>query len=337
MYVVVADNVDWETSCRQVRDYAGSLPRVTENYRIYAEPDVGVYSKQLLDAQGVRPGTVEIKSSHRVLYGSPEVPRQLGRFTADAIEPSEGMYLLENRLAEIVEIDAGLKIDKTAGYRRYAHYMLLKSCQDLLTAVLLVQGQYKTTRAERMEVLETQRCRDRSNGVLEDRAVELIRESFKKLLSLPMTVKIEPPEMDRKRRAVECVLLDAWCRIAAEIYASGETGWADTIARRCRLGQWRANSRELLVLGKRMSVPRARLVCRLLRLARMSPVEVLRLAGLVDLLFEHGTTGDVAIEDADRSDLVSGYVTDLDDLTGAFGVRRGTVFERGRELFRKTT
>ncbi|MEJ2722727.1 MAG: hypothetical protein P8181_16555, partial [bacterium] len=165
-------------------------------------------------------------------------------------------------------------------------------------------------------------------------AADAIRSSAGTLLDPGSGIDLDMDALAVKRREVESMLLDGWRRIAERM--SGGDGWARTVEWRCRAGSWSANSRELFRLGKRMSVPRARLLFRAGRLCRLSPVEVLRLAGLVGLLFEHGDLGDIELGAADRDSLRRGYAAHLDALTGEFGIRRGSVFERGQVLFGKT-
>ncbi|MEJ2722726.1 MAG: hypothetical protein P8181_16550, partial [bacterium] len=138
--VVVSEGIDIEGARRAIRGFAAGVPRQTNEYRMLAAPDVGVYSQALLDAQPVRPGMVEIETAHRVLYGSTAIPGGSGRFHAAAIQPAEGLYLLENRLSEITRISAETAREGGPAHRRLFHYVLLKSCHDLLTAVSIAVG-----------------------------------------------------------------------------------------------------------------------------------------------------------------------------------------------------
>ncbi|UCH83856.1 MAG: hypothetical protein JSW50_15685 [Candidatus Latescibacterota bacterium] len=335
LYIVVSDEVDVEHTNRQTQEYAASLPRAADEFTIYPSPDVGVYSAEDLRAQTVRPGTVEIRSAHRVLAGSLDITRLTDRFVATAIDPKEGMYLLENRLSEISAIARGLC--GGAGSLRYAHYTLLKGCQDLLSAVLITLGQFKESRAKRMETFETKAFRKNASGMLDDNAMESIAGSYRSLLRLQNVIDIQVIDLEAKRRHVEALLLETWRRLAARIYGGEQGVWADVVERRCRVQRWMTNTRELLVLGKRMGVSRGGLAIRLGRIARFSPVEVLRLSGLVDLVLQRGKSGDIELEDMDRQRLLGGYVSVLERLTGSFGVEGGSVFDRGRGLFRRTT
>ncbi len=338
MYIVVSDRVDLEASRRKIREFAAGVPREAHEFRIFPAPDVGVYSRALLDAQQVRPGTVEIKSAHRVLWGGEDIPGGCGRFSAAAIHPTEGLYLLENRLAEMAESGVGSIHDGDAGYRRYVHYTLLKSWQDLLSAALIVLGRYNESRTERMRMLGGAEWHENAGGLLTLDAVDAIHASHMSLSNLRSVIDSDANELAASQLAVESALLTGWRTMGERISgAVGRSGWAEIMEWRCRVGKWRSNTRELLRLGKRMSVPRGRLVLRLGRLARLSPVEALRLSGMAELLLSHGEQGGIEIEPRDRDELIKGYAAFLDELTGGFQVRQGSVFQRGRRLFRMTT
>ncbi|UCG53481.1 MAG: hypothetical protein JSW58_07980 [Candidatus Latescibacterota bacterium] len=340
LFVVISERLDLESCRRRIKDYAASLPREFENCKIYAGPDVGVYSEKDLYSQQTRPGTVDISVSHRVIFGSEEIPKRTRRFVASAIDPSESLYLLENRLSEIAELTDRLGNEGSGGFDRYVHYALLKACFDLVAAVLIVVGEYAESRDERMRRFRTPIIQGRAGDLLPPGSIEVIGSSHSSLLNLQERVSIEREELGTRLGVVESLLLRSWKRIYERDDLERPAAWHDVIERRCKRGKWSENLRELLVLGKRMSIPRPALVLRSARVARLSPIESLRLAGLVDILLRHDgddVPNDVRVAGVQRGRLETGYLRVIDGLTRAFGLCDGSTLKRGRSLFKKTT
>jgi hypothetical protein len=82
-------------------------------------------------------------------------------------------------------------------------------------------------------------------------------------------------------------------------------------------------------------VPRLRVLGGGLRLARLSPVDALRLSGAARMLAR--IDGEAKAADAGFPDgKPEGYMMALDSLTKAFGYGEGGVFERARRMFEDT-
>lgn len=323
--VVVTAGTELEAARRSVRHLLRRLPASGPGYRIVPAPDVGVYNRSDLSAQSVRPGTVEIPQAS-VLYGRNDVGLYAGRFTPSRIDKGESLYLIENRLVETARVMRSLGATPTATAERHAAYVVLKGCLDAVTAVLVYRGGYTSDRRARAE-----RWREATNGedlqtVLPPGARELVEAMHESRNDLQGYLSEASGRLETERREVEKLLLVLWRHVAEEIFGSANAVWVDLLKRRCRHGRSRRNLSELRALGRRSSVPYSRLLVGAARLSAMSPVETLRLAGLVETLERH-----------ERGARPEFYLDYLDNLTRTFGWTRGDLYERGYEMFEATT
>ena len=336
VYVILRHPRDLDRARRRVARQVAALPRETGTYRIFPEPDVGVYSEEDFRKQKTRPGTVEIIDGHVVLHGSKKTPEWARGFVASAIDSPEALYLLENRFAEIAELSGRVERGESDGFRRYFHYVILKSGVDAVTAVLIVLRLFHPSRAERMKTFRDVRSRGEARGFLPEDAVACVERCYEGVSNLQGTLEDERGRSAALRRDVESMLLAVWKTIAGRL-SSVETGeWSDLLDWRCKAGRWAGNIRELSALAKRMSRSRIDVLRRSRRLAGLSPIDALRLSGTVDVLLRRAGEDPAGVA-LRRSAIEERYVCVLDELTHTFGYASGPIFERARRMFKETS
>jgi predicted nucleotidyltransferase len=336
LYVILRRPKDLESARRRARQAAAGLPRAGEGYRIYPEPDVGVFSEEDFITQKTRPGMVEIAASHVVLHGSAEAPRRAERFVASRIDPSEGLYLLENRLIEIAALGDRLERDASEGLRRYATYVRSKSCLDAVSAALIVAGRYHALREERMSRFDTEVVRGEWAFLIAEGTAARVRRSLTHIEALQGALEESALPPAESRDAVESVLLDVWRSAAARMSPRGIGDWHSLVEWRCKKGRWLANARELSVLARRMGASRAGLLGGIGTLARLSPVDALRVSGVVEAMLRR-ERGNHAEGPERTGDMERGYLPFVEALTRVLGHAAGPVLTRARRLFEETT
>ncbi len=334
VFVMLRDDADLEAARRAARSAASALPRDGRGFRILPPADVGVFTESDFLAQRARPGTVEIHESHTVLYGSTEIPLKATGFVSSAIEAAEGLYLLENRLSEIAIVRSEARGQTSDAFRRYLRYVILKSCTDAATAVLIVRGLFHPARGERLQRFRNARARGDLDGLLPDGSAELIESSFDQLSRLQAMFENELERSGALGRGEEEMLLGVWERIARRIAPRALDDWAELVDWRCKAGCWATNARELSALARRSSISRARMLLGSGRLARLSPVDALRLWGLVTALLE---TDGLSAATHPRGAVEVKFVPHLDRLTKAFRYTSGGVLDRARRMFEETS
>ncbi len=258
------------------------------------------------------------------------------KYSASKIEPAEALYLVENRLLEMCALaDRIEKNTESDGFRRYVRYVLLKSSFDTASSVLIVLGRFHPSRAERMRrIRDAVSSGDCARLMPEDecgRFASWYGDLSDLQAALERTPAADRPAFDDAART----LLENWRRTASYISGLPASDWNALFEWRCKAGRWVRNARELSVLARRRSVPRYRVLRRAGRLARLSPVDVLRLSGAARMLARQETAGGAA-----RGSLASGrtdgYMGVVDGLTRVFGYGRGEVFARARRMFEDT-
>lgn len=335
LFIIARPTADLESSRRVVRHAVSAIPRRGENFVIFPEPDIGVFSEADFLGQKTRPGTAEIAGANVLLYGAAADPTKAGKFAATEIDSSEALYLLENRLGEIAEIAGRLERGETDGFRRYVRYVLLKSCLDAGTAILIVLGLFHPARGERMRRLRDARSREDCRRLLPEAAFNRLERSHDELTNLQVTLETDPGPDPASIRDVGAFLLDTWKRIGEIITNYKTNDWNGLFEWRCRSGRWIGNARELSILARRRSIPRMGLLVRARRLARLSPVDTLRLSGTAGML-ETIERGDGLSPATRRGSTSGGYADVLDELTRVFGYTAGGLFARARRMFEET-
>ncbi len=336
IYVIIKDSIGLENARGRVRNALAEIARTGERFRIFPEPDIGVFSIEDFLAQKSRPGTVEIFPRYTLLFGNEETPKKAEIFEVARIDPTEAMYILENRLSEIRDLASQLELSGSAEIERYLRYTRLKACVDVATAILITLGRYSTEWSDRISdfrAILTGSEKDVFCPTGTDACFDECVASLEALYSGTEEPGAGPPEACDE---AESILLEVWRMIAGRLGAGDTSSWANLIAWRCRKGRWKSNLREVLALAKRMSVSRIRLINRADRLSRYSPVESLRLWGAVEVLLEHDGEN-FAGANVRVKKLESGYLSCLNELTRSFGYTEGALSERSRKMFKETT
>lgn len=324
--IVVSSSVDTQVAKARLQREIARVPREGSTFHMYAPPDIGVYRVDELMGQKARPGTVNLADA-KIVHGEPGIVADAASSIGTNIDPDEALYLIENRLNESAEAERLLTGDVTGGQIRYATYISLKCCLDIATAVLIVLGRYRDTRSERMEALEDPLVRSEMLLMIGDDTVAEIRQfglAFQDLSSFFTKIK-------GNERAffttVRHALARSWRSVALRVYGSTEKEWVELLQTRIRYGKQLRNTRELLALSKHMGWGGRRTCRRLFQLRMVSPVELVRMTGLLERV----------MQDADDSTrrFVNGIcVPCLEALTLLGGIADGTMFERGRALNR---
>ncbi|MEE9270314.1 MAG: hypothetical protein V3V49_08630 [Candidatus Krumholzibacteria bacterium] len=327
--VVVDDAADLEACRRLARGVAAAHPRRTTAYRVFPTPDVGVFTLDDLRAQQARPGTVDIGRSHRVIFGSAQTPFEADARSNGGIAPEEALYLLEHRLLESREVVESGGVDAAgAPQARYAHYVTLKNCLDAVTALLIAVGEYAPSRDERMRLFRRGDIQGRLASLMPAGSRETIDDCEDQMRRLQST--LAAGDFTPERRQVDQLLLQLWKRIGDRIH--GESGeWYEALRRRGGAGRARDNLRELMVIARRRSLSRLRVVVRSRAMARYSPLSMLRLTGVVEALVRE-------MDDEAKDDRIEKhFLGAMDALTREFGFRDGPLFRRGRDMYRAVT
>jgi predicted nucleotidyltransferase len=329
LYVVVGDGVESETARRRAREAAARVTLVGDGYRFYRAPDVGVYTIEDLSCQPARPGTVGLDTNHRMLHGDPDVPViAAGKIGADIVA-GEALYLIENRLNELSAVETSRRLagpDENARGDRYYAFVLCKTGLDVGTASLIARGEYSPRRAERLERL-TALSTDADSEWHGDR-FDVLRRCGDALERMPSPDWTEPVPKDETADAVVALALAEWERIAAALFPDKGEDWCELVLQRCRAGDYAGNFRQFRAMNARCGFKRRRALVAGIHLSRYSPIDALRLSGLMEYLQSHATLGPGV------NRLVQTLGPFLDRLTGACGFTQGSLAERSSDMYR---
>jgi hypothetical protein len=335
LFIVARRTADLDIDRGHARHAADCVPRRGENWTIFPEPDIGVFSRRDFFGQKTRPGTAEIADANVVLHGGAEIPSKARKFDAAEIDPLEALYLLENRLGDIAVLADRLERAESDGFRRYVRYVLLKSCLDAGTAILIVLGLFHPSRAERMRRLRDVRSRGDYHHLIPEGAFTRLEKCDRDLLRLQEAFETDSGADPASIRDAGWFLLEAWRRMAEFVSHLSTDDWSVLFEWRCKSGRWVGNARELSVLARRKSIPRVRVLRRARRLARLSPVDAVRLSGVAATLAAIERSG-VATGALRGRDNKGGYLDVLDELTRVYGYTTGDVFARARRMSEET-
>jgi hypothetical protein len=312
LYVVTSDS----SALARIRPVADALSRDASSVsgaHFLRAPEIGVYSRADLDAQPLRPGTVDLAAHHVLLYGHPDVIRGLRAREASRIPSDEALYLLENRAMEVA---AGTVPAEGPGARLML-VQALKAKLDVHAAHAIVAGSFAPTLAER-----ARRFRDDPPVTLAGDAREEVASAYAATATL--TAWLRGRDVGAETRATLSALARAW-RSLAPIVMGGELRQVeDLVSRRCRAGSYVSNARDVLRLRRCVGLPLWRVAVVAPRLARLSPRPSVR----IDALVRHFQAEE---NGAPRLAAHSRYV---DELTRHFGFTAGTAEMRVRAMHR---
>src|SRR5262245_42285509 len=136
---VVASSASTERAIRNAT-HDVTLPAMND-VRFLRRADIGVYTRDDLAAQPLRPGTAELDTNHLLLHGDAAIPKSLAGRSASAIPAGEALYLIENRLWEFAAGSA----------ERLGRAQALKAQLDVYSAHAIVDGSFEASLAKRAE------------------------------------------------------------------------------------------------------------------------------------------------------------------------------------------
>jgi hypothetical protein len=266
LYVIVADDADASLVRRAGCEAASMLPAASDGVMFRRGVDVGVYRLDDLLAQPVRPGTVDLAEHHLWLFGDRAVVAGLAHVPARAMDPTEALYLLENRAWDLLEASAE---EVTAA--------AAKSILDVMAAHLIAEGRFAPTYQARRAADQSQPVRFASSAART--AVESAERFRRGEDSHP--VQIAPGD-------ALALLVEAWCSLGASILF-GEEGRADPVhilSVRCARAHRLSNYREFVRSRHRMGLSKLSAALAGVRFTALSPQAALRthaiVRGLID-------------------------------------------------------
>ncbi len=328
--VVVSDDAAWEESRKRARQAVRDIACAGEHFEWMRTADVGVYVLSDLLAQPARPGTVDAYRVHWVLYGDAEIPKMMERISKTPIAKTEALYLLENRLIEKADLFERIRTEGRESLARYAVYAAHKTCIDAGAAALIAAGRYSSDPAVRRQALPAITGDTEGEYLLSCEELDRIEKSLRALTDLQRELGNEARTYDETWRGIESFVRVLWRRLCARTLALKEhTDWVSLVSRRCRVGDTAGNIRSFSILAKRRGFGIMRSLVMGAMNVRFSPVDALRLSGLVQCAVKDPQAG------ADERELDKEFVPYLDRITRIFGHDDGEVFIRARRLYRE--
>jgi hypothetical protein len=303
LYVVAQDAAAAQAIRRKLRDVSDLTA-----WGRFRPPDIGIYTRQDLAAQPLRPGTAELDTHHLMLYGDESIPRGLSNRSAAQIAPEEALYLLENRVLELTA--PWLSIAPP----QYGLFSALKAHLDVYSAHAIVDGTFACTLTERAE-----RFRKRAPATLEGEARARVAGVFDSAQDIGAWMR------DRSVSS-ECAsavhaLADAWRTLAPHVL--GMQGPVPAlVARRCRAGAHLANARDVIRIRRATSRSLLRAALAAPVLSGRGPVQALRIDALAHVFTR---------EARDARALVA-HFRYVGRLTRMFGYTNGSLEERSRAM-----
>jgi hypothetical protein len=308
LYVVAAQ----DKVAPELRRVTQSLPAVAASggVRFLRPADIGVYTRDDLAAQPLRPGTAELDTYHLMLYGDDAIARSLRGRGAAGIQAEEALYLLENRA---LELSAPAPADGPLA--RLALAQSLKARLDVYSAHAIVDHSFAPMLSERAA-----RFANRTPKALSADARNDVSRAFAALPVLGSWLRDHGAEDERKRALKS--LADAWRFLAPRVLGADGSA-AELVARRCRSGERRANARDVMRIRRVAPVSTWHAALGALRFARLAPVAALRVDAMARAL-----AGEPGPENEMNSHLM--YVDRLTEYFGFTG--GGTRDERVRRM-----
>jgi hypothetical protein len=328
--VVVADDAAWEEARIQARRAVDKIARTGERFELMRNMDVGVYLLRDLLAQPARPGTVDIAQHHQLLYGDVDIPKMMQSISSSPIDQAEALYLLENRLIEKADLFDRLREDSSEGLGRYALYAAHKTCTDAGMAALIVAKRYGGDAANKRQALNELVGKRVEGNLISTEELEKIRCSEHALADLQHTMENEKRSYIDVWNDIEPFILSLWQRLCARtLKLERATELNPLVSKRCRSGDTPGNTRSFARLARRRGFGKARSLVLGIINSRFSPMDALRLSGLVQCAVENPQAG------GEKHRLNKDIVPYLDRITRIFGRGEGNVFARARKLYRE--
>jgi hypothetical protein len=282
-----------------LRDLASSEPGV----RYLRGADVGVYTREDLRAQPVRPGTADLAERHLPLYGDAGKIAMLVPQAGGRVDPAEALYLLENRAWDFDEPAA-----TDPAVRRLQLVLSLKLDLDIATAHRIVAG----VQARDLSDPAAPAGSGITSPPVAAAAARAIRarDDLAGFLAVAGSSEVEPPIV----RAC-----NAWRELAPHVLALPAADGATLVAARCSEGRWIENSRKNVQAARSAGRSRVQAIIGGVRCAGRSARATVRVHAIARALMRVEPAGSM------RS-----HLTHLDHVTAALGFRDGTLDDRAR-------
>jgi hypothetical protein len=303
LYVVVED-VAFMDGVRAAVRAAIRQEEVEEGgVRFLRGVDAGVYTREDLRAQPVRPGTADLGSRHLLLHGDEKAVQAL-LARPQAMLPGEALYLLENRAWDAWRTD-----DSDPARARLSRVMSLKLDLDIAAACMIVDGADAASVSDPASMLRAGSLPGLDPAVRDAglRAADA-RDDLGVFLQ---NARDEEPCMARVCRA--------WLALAPRVMNDTGAGAAALLARRCRVGKRADNLREFVRVAGCVGISRVGALAHAAGCSARSPRAALRLHPLARAFAESGGE-EVARE----------HIAYVERVTSALGFVTGPLDDRVR-------
>lgn len=305
LYVIACDGAD----ASSIRAAAKTLARTGSeraDARFLRPADIGVYTRDDLFAQPIRPGTVDLDRHHLMLHGDERIPRALSGREAAKIPMEEALYLLENRA---MELSAAADSDPRATLA-----LSLKARLDVYSAHAIMAGTFDATLAARAE-----RFARAAPATLTIDTRRALADAFSATRDIGAWMRGQDAGAERQRSL--SALAAAWRTLApAVLHARADE--PELVARRCRENARWANLRDVLRIRRATGRPLWRAALVAPALCRFAPVAALRIDALTHV-FER---------ESGNTDAFAAHFKYVDRLTSGFGFTDGPLEARVRAM-----
>ncbi|MDH4037635.1 MAG: nucleotidyltransferase domain-containing protein [Candidatus Krumholzibacteria bacterium] len=262
--------------------------------------DVGVYTREDLRAQPVRPGTADLGTNHLVLYGDPgRLPGMLP--APEEMDGVEALYLLENRAWDAWRPPRG-----DASRERLRRVLSLKLDLDIAVAHMIVAGAGVASITNPAPALRAP-------------ATFAIDEDVRAAGVRAIDARCDPGALADLEENGESPLQRvgrAWLALAPWPLDAPGADAAALFAARCAQGRRLANARQWVRTAGCAGVAKPRALLAVWRCSARSPRSVLRLHPLAQVLL--------------RGDALEVHAANARRVTAALGFGLGTLDERVR-------
>jgi hypothetical protein len=268
--------------------------------------DAGVYTPEDLRAQPARPGTADLVARHLLLWGDPLRADAVLPPAARDIDPSEALYLLENRAWDV----AGAA-STDAAQRRLQQVLALKATLDIAAAHHIVAGADPAWVSDPAAALAAGHAKGLPPAVAEAAA-------------RAGRWRVSPDGAAAEDAAVALErICGAWISLAGRVLDIPDASVRQLVAQRCETG-WRfANLREFVRMARARGMSRATGLARGLACSGSAPRATVRVHALVRGFMRR----------ADPAQWRQ-HTTRVERITAALGILSGSLDERARQAWR---
>ncbi len=271
LYAVLAEGVDLAEAREQVARAYPEWAALSAQTGFLRDPDVGVYTIADLSSQPCRPGTVAFSETSRVLFGDSEQLLAVSEAIGDTMDVRESLYLLENRLFELLDVETAGEVERTS---RTYQFTLAKLGVDIMTAQLIEVGEYVPAFSNREQAYQTHR--DAIDPATYDTVIDCV--DFMSGLFRGEWGNGLPSRDDILRAAV-----GTWKAIGSRRVFDGIEEGSTLVLRRCKAAHYPQNLRAFAMARHHFGKNRSEALRQGVHFSRFNAIDVLRTIGLVEL------------------------------------------------------